>query len=426
MKKLSLITPLLILSILLGACSSVVVTPEDTVEDSVEVTEQPAVTVDVAGIEAEGPPPPPTCVPNPPPPIPSEEELAIFSFDPETDWAKGPEDAVVTIVEYADFQCPYCSVASRNLKALMEKYPDDVRVIYRHFPLASIHDKAIPAAQAVEAAGLQDPDAFWLMHDFLYETQGAWSGFSIEDFEAWVVDLAAELGLDPVQFQADYNSEEIVSFAESTWIDGQELGIPGTPYIKINSLYDAQADPDLLSRIVEWIKLEEIQFSECPPMTIDPEGEYTATIEMEDGEFVIELYADVAPLAVNSFIFLAENGWFDGVTFHRVLEGFVAQAGDPTGTGIGNPGYRFSNEISSDLVFDREGLVAMANSGPDTNGSQFFITYGPSPNLNGGYTIFGEVVEGMDVVQSITLRDPQSGSDLPPGDVIVSVTISEQ
>ena len=228
MKKLTLITSLLILTILLGACSSVSATPDG----ASEATEQPAESVDFGSLDAEGPPSPPTCVPNPPPPTPSEDELAVFSVDPETDWIKGPEDAVVTIIEYADFQCPYCSIASRNLKALLEKYPDDVRVVYRHFPLASIHDKAIPATQAVEAAGLQDPEIFWVMHDLLYETQGAWSGYSIEEFESWVIDLAAELGLDPVQFQADYNSEEIVSFAEGTWIEGQALGIPGTPYLK--------------------------------------------------------------------------------------------------------------------------------------------------------------------------------------------------
>jgi cyclophilin family peptidyl-prolyl cis-trans isomerase/protein-disulfide isomerase len=421
-KKATLITSLLILSIMLGACASAVVTPED----SPEPTEQPAEALDVTALEGEGPPPPPTCIPDPPRPTPSEEDLANFSVDLETDWVKGPEDAAITIIEYADFQCPYCSVAAGNLKALQEKYPDDVRVVYRHFPLASIHDKAIPATQAAEAAGLQSPDAFWMMHDLLYETQSLWSGFSIEDFEAWVVEVAAELGLDPVQFQADYNSEEIVSKSEATWVDGQALGIPGTPYIKINSIYDAQADPQMLSAYVELIKLEELQYTSCPPLTVDTEGKYFATVVMEEGEFVIELFADVAPLAVNSFIFLAENGWFDGITFHRVLPGFVAQTGDPTGTGFGGPGYRFSNDVSNDLVFDRAGLVAMANSGPDSNGSQFFITYGAAPNLNGGYSIFGEVVEGLDVVENITPRDPQSGSELPAGDLIVSVSISEQ
>ncbi|MBL8103861.1 MAG: peptidylprolyl isomerase [Anaerolineales bacterium] len=142
------------------------------------------------------------------------------------------------------------------------------------------------------------------------------------------------------------------------------------------------------------------------------------------GDILIELYTKDAPITVNSFIFLACKGFFDGVTFHRVLEGFMAQGGDPTGTGMGGPGYEFVNEYS-DLSFDKAGVVAMANAGPDTNGSQFFITFGPTEFLDGGYTIFGQVIEGMDVVLSITLRDP----DLKPaftGDVIESVTISGQ
>jgi cyclophilin family peptidyl-prolyl cis-trans isomerase len=127
---------------------------------------------------------------------------------------------------------------------------------------------------------------------------------------------------------------------------------------------------------------------------------------------------------VNNFVFLARDGYFDGVTFHRVLEGFMAQGGDPTGTGMGGPGYQFENE-ESDLTFDKAGVVAMANAGRDTNGSQFFITFGPAPQLNGGYTIFGQVIEGMDVVNGITRRDPQQQPDYP-GDGIETVTITEE
>jgi cyclophilin family peptidyl-prolyl cis-trans isomerase len=160
-------------------------------------------------------------------------------------------------------------------------------------------------------------------------------------------------------------------------------------------------------------------------MLIDPLKQYIATIHTEKGDILVELFPDIAPLAVNSFIFLAENGWFDGISFHRVLPGFVAQAGDPTGTGIGGPGYAFRNETSPDLVFDQEGLLAMANSGPDTNGSQFFITYSSSEHLDGLYTIFGRVIEGMEVAKSLTPRNPSQGSDLPPGDEILTITIEE-
>lgn len=166
-------------------------------------------------------------------------------------------------------------------------------------------------------------------------------------------------------------------------------------------------------------------WSAPPPMTIDPARQYLATVTLvKGGEFTIQLYADKSPVTVNNFVFLAREGYFDGVTFHRVLEGFMAQGGDPTGTGGGGPGYEFPNE-DSDLRFDRAGVVAMANAGRDTNGSQFFITFGPQPRLDGGYTIFGQVTEGMDVVNGITRRDPDQNPDFI-GDAIEKIVITEK
>ncbi len=168
------------------------------------------------------------------------------------------------------------------------------------------------------------------------------------------------------------------------------------------------------------------QYAYAPPMLIDQNKQYFANVKMEKGgEFVIQLYPDKAPLTVNSFIFLARQGYFDGVTFHRVIDGFMAQGGDPTGSGSGDPGYAFVNEIN-DLAFDKAGVVAMANSGPNTNGSQFFITFGPVSYLSeNDYTIFGQVISGMDVVNGLTRRDPNDNPDFS-GDVIESITITEE
>jgi len=167
------------------------------------------------------------------------------------------------------------------------------------------------------------------------------------------------------------------------------------------------------------------QYAEAPAQLIDEAKQYFATYKLATGgEFVVELYPAKAPITVNSFVFLACKGYFNGVTFHRVLEGFMAQGGDPTGTGMGGPGYEFVNE-NSDLVFDKAGVLAMANAGPDTNGSQFFITFAPADFLNGGYTIFGQVVEGMDVVNSITRRDPDQSPSFE-GDAIETITITEK
>jgi len=167
-----------------------------------------------------------------------------------------------------------------------------------------------------------------------------------------------------------------------------------------------------------------LQWSSPPPMQIDPSRSYEAVFTTELGEIRVRLFADQAPMTVNNFVFLARQGYYDNTTFHRVLPGFMAQGGDPSGTGAGGPGYTFEDEFNPDLQFDRPGLLAMANRGPDTNGGQFFITYAPTPHLNGLHTIFGEGVEGTDVLNSLTPRDPQANPDYQ-GDTLVSVEIIE-
>ena len=167
------------------------------------------------------------------------------------------------------------------------------------------------------------------------------------------------------------------------------------------------------------------QYSSAPPMLIDITKQYLAKVKMaRGGEFSIELYPDKAPITVNSFVFLARQGYFDGVTFHRVLEGFMAQGGDPTGSGSGGPGYSFVNEANV-LTFEKAGVVAMANAGRDTNGSQFFIMFGPYGLSESDYTIFGQVISGMDVVNGITRRDPNTNPEFS-GDMIESITITEK
>ena len=165
-------------------------------------------------------------------------------------------------------------------------------------------------------------------------------------------------------------------------------------------------------------------YSAPPPMTIDPDKSYTATVQLEKGgEFVIELFAKEAPKTVNNFVFLSREGYYDGVTFHRVIAGFMAQGGDPTGTGAGGPGYRFEDEFHPDRRHDSAGVLSMANAGPGTNGSQFFITFVATPFLDDKHTVFGKVIEGMDVVNGISLRDP--GAATAPGDAIATIAIEE-
>lgn len=168
----------------------------------------------------------------------------------------------------------------------------------------------------------------------------------------------------------------------------------------------------------------------APEQVIDPTHTYCAILRTDKGRIVIQLYPEIAPQHVNSFVFLAQQGFYDGVTWHRVISDFVAQTGDPSGTGSGGPGYNnIPLEISPLAKYDRIGVLGMARTNdPNSAGSQFFITYAPVPNLDPGvqgpgYTIFGQVVEGMEAVRQITPRDPSTNANLPEGDRLVSVRI---
>lgn len=156
------------------------------------------------------------------------------------------------------------------------------------------------------------------------------------------------------------------------------------------------------------------QWDQPPKMYIDPDGSYRAVIETDQGSIELDLHTEHAPKTVNNFIFLAREGFYDGTTFHRVIDDFMVQGGDPTGTGTGGPGYTFEDEVVGSPLKHETGTLSMANAGPDTNGSQFFITHAPQPHLDGMHTIFGTVASGQDVVDSIS-----------QGDAITAVTIRE-
>lgn len=157
------------------------------------------------------------------------------------------------------------------------------------------------------------------------------------------------------------------------------------------------------------------KWSQPPAMEIDPAKNYVATIETTRGNIIVELYPTYAPKTVNNFVFLARQGFYDGIKFHRVINNFMVQGGDPTGTGTGGPGYRFEDEVRGNPLKHETGVISMANAGANTNGSQFFITHSPQPHLNGKHTVFGKVIEGQDVVNAVR-----------QGDVMNKVTIAEK
>ena len=167
-------------------------------------------------------------------------------------------------------------------------------------------------------------------------------------------------------------------------------------------------------------------YSAAPPMTIDPQKSYTATITTPRGDIVVKLRPDLAPQTVNSFVFLSKEGFYNGLTWHRVLPNFMAQGGDPTGTGTGGPGYTVPDEFTDKVLFDKPGILAMAHSSlPNSNGSQFFITTAAATYLNKQYTVFGQVEQGQDIVNGIPLRDPGQ-NPATPGEQIVKIAIAEQ
>jgi peptidyl-prolyl cis-trans isomerase B (cyclophilin B) len=160
--------------------------------------------------------------------------------------------------------------------------------------------------------------------------------------------------------------------------------------------------------------MSQTQWAAPPSMQIDADQTYTVSIQTNRGEIKLELYPQHAPQTVNNFVFLAKQGFYDGVQFHRVIADFMIQTGDPTGTGRGGPGYRFADECKGNPLRHERGVISMANAGPNTNGSQFFITHVPTPHLDGRHTVFGKVTSGLDVVDAIQ-----------QGDVMVSVAVDE-
>ena len=387
-----------------------------------------------------GPPLAPTqeITPTPPPTrtpfivtVPPPETLNEVALDADAEYSQGPEDAPLTAILYGDFQCEPCADVARSLAILLDRYPDGLRVIWRHYPDMVSHDKAALALLGAEAAGAQGK--FWEMHDLLFAEQDSWTSLSPEAFKVTLVAYASTLGLDVPRFQQALEADP-VSLADHYRMQALALDLMGIPSLLLNGQpYSGRYDLYGLDEAVRFYMLRQRQYDEQPGMVIDLNKSYQAVLETERGNITIDLFPDLAPVAVNNFVFLAREGWYDDITFHRVIPDLFAQTGDPSGTGLGGPGYAILDERDNGLIFDREGMVAMASTRGVANsaGSQFFITYGPlEPGYewNGQFTIFGIVTDGMDVLRALTPRDPQDAvryPDPPPGDRLLHVEIIE-
>jgi len=345
----------------------------------------------------------------------------------EEEHIHGSEDAAITFIEYADFQCPACSALSTLRVYLEDTHGENFRSVYRHFAL-SFHDKAIITAEATEAAGAQGK--FWEIHDLIYERQQEWNPLSVDETRTKLIEYAEELELDVERFTQELDDHVYKDKVDADTQSAIEIGLGGTPSYIINGVvYPTQQlglQPILIDAFIRLTLLTEEQYTELPPQVVDAEKDYVATIRTSKGDIVVELFDDQAPVNVNNFVFLAQEGWYDDLTFFHVEPGFVAQSGDPTNVGLGfpYPGYFCGDETSPDLTFDEAGMVALYTSSPGRNSSQFFITYAPQPDFSGTYTIIGKIVEGMDVTESLAKTQPGAEDSAP--DVIETILIEEE
>ncbi len=378
-----------------------------------------------------------SAIPNPtrPPATPTSSECTLLHY-PITPQAalgaefegrshvSGPVDAPVTIIAFSNYQCLQCAFLAASLRQIRLTHPNDVRLVYIHAPQTG-NDKDNFAIQAVEAADLQDK--FWEMSDLLFEKQTDWLSLPPQDFEGWTITQAASLGMNPIVYKTDFEGKVVQDRLQlAVQSVAQQPFVSPRLFVNSNSPYTGLADFASLDTVVRMDALVARQFSACPANSIDPLKQYIATMHTAKGDVVFQLYPEKVPAAVNNFIFLARNGWYDGITFYRVLPTDRVMSGDPSDTGLGNPGYLFETEIAAGLSFNQAGMLAMDNDGPGTNGSRFFITLGSDPQLDGQYTIIGKMLSGLEVLSALTPRNPQPGNYLPPGDELISVSIQEQ
>ena len=300
----------------------------------------------------------------------SERNRDLLGEVSDLDWSIGPEDAVLTIIEYADFQCPYCADASLSLIEYQKEHSDDVRLVYRHFPL-SFHEKAVPAALAANAAGYQG--MFFEAEEFLFKTQSEWSVLeNNEVFTEWLIQEFSKFAdLDFDLWYLAFSDSDNEAAVRNMYTQVIKAGIvSGTPtvflnYVDSNYMFDAAS----LDSLIENIRIEENKFSDCPDVVIEEEKTYTAVLETEFGDIHVALFSDTDPNALNSFIFLVNSGWFDGSDISEGYDGFTSIIGNGT-----NPGFFFTSRSDFGQQFHGSGYVGFACAQSICNSGSFFIT----------------------------------------------------
>lgn len=360
-------------------------------------TASPIEAIQASLTETVSPPTSPAATPTP----------AVELIDyPLPSWTSGPEDALVVLTLYGDYQSTPSRTTQFLLAQLFELHPTELLLEYRHFPLVTVYDKSLIAVLAAEAAGLQG--YFWEMHSWLYNQQSVWQSDDPDEFVQRLLDVTAEMGMDSAAFEAAIQDPQLQERVQLTFAHGLQRGLTAVPYIELNQ------EPFMLSlsltnleAVVQLALLEPAQIDTYPPRVLPEEWNGLVHIHLDDGaELTVQLFPESAPLAVNSFLYLAQEGWFDNTGFYSVVPDVQVEGGDPSHTGLGGPGYTFPMEIDGIRTFDEAGMLALVSHGPDANGSAFFITLTSRPELNGTRTIFGRIVSGLEPLQALEARSP--------------------
>ena len=372
-------------------------------------------------------PPQATAIPAPtaaPKPVTCEPFPLNVNAD---DHLKGNPRAATTIIEYGDFQCPACATFSPQMKTLMGTVSDTVRLVFRHFPLPQ-HDKAIPAAYAAEAAALQGK--FWEMHDLLYEKQGEWTSKPVAEITATLKTYAEQLKLDIAQFERDFASEAVAARIQRDVQTGNAAGVSGTPSLFLDgNEIPAQAFqlPDTAEQLRNYanrraqstagLSTKTFDFAK-PEQVTSKDARYVMTVKTTRGEIIAELDPALAPVNVNATVFLAQQGYFDGapVVLNDQQIGAIL-IGSPTVAG--NPGFECGVELTQGAM-SQPGVVALFG-GADTSAAQFIFTYSPTIELDGRFSVIGQITSGLDVVKSLMAAQGDAKAD-----VINSVTVERK
>lgn len=359
----------------------------------------------------------PSALPGTPPPT-----LAPIPPITELDWSRGPTDVSITLLLYSDFDCEACAELALVLNRLQALHPADVRLIYREIPLLTIREKSALAAQAAASAAAQG--RFWEMHDLLFARYAEWSPLTLDGFRTWLALAAPDAGVDPAVLVQDLETRRFESYVAEAYNQAVASGIPGAPFLFFNrDLFVLPPTLENLEANVRLTLLPERQFDGPPDFSLDLTADYYARLRLNLGEVVLDLFEDTAPQAVNSFVFLARQGWYDDTPAFRVVCGQLVEFGDPTATGFGTPGYSYDIEIRPSVTFDRPGIVGVSSEGPSTNGSRFFIALTALPTFHGDHTVLGQVLSGLDLLDGLIARDPLADLLVEPQAVILSIEI---